>query len=172
VLRAQDIVVLLKLAGRPGDWTLRSLAAETGLARNGIHRSLQRLDEAGLYDIARRRANASQAQEFLVHGARYLFPPELGGETRGIETAWAAEPLASRLAPQSDLPPVWPHPHARQRGIALKPLHEAVPDAASRDEALRERLALVDALRLGDARLRGLAAELLAERLIPAPPDP
>lgn len=31
----------------------------------------------------RRRANISQAEEFLIHAVKYLFPPELGGETRG-----------------------------------------------------------------------------------------
>jgi len=44
-------------------------------------------------------------------------------------------------------------------------LHEAVPEAARRDPQLGERLALVDALRLGDARTRGVAAELLSKRL-------
>jgi hypothetical protein len=51
------------------------------------------------------------------------------------------------------------------RGLALRPLHEAVPEAARRDPQLGERLTLVDALRIGDARTRGVAAELLSERL-------
>jgi hypothetical protein len=165
VLNGQDVVVLLKLAGQPGDWTVRSLEAEVGLARAGIHRSLQRLAAAGLYDLDRRRANITQAEEFLVHAVKYLFPPKLGGETRGVPTAWAAEPLAGELAPPSDLPPVWPDPKGRQRGIALAPLHAAVPEIARRDPALGERLALVDALRMGDARVRGLAADVLSRRL-------
>jgi len=55
------------------------------------------------------------------------------------------------------------------RGIALEPLHESAPEIARRDPALAERLALVDALRLGDARVRGLAADLLRARLAPTP---
>jgi len=118
VLNGQDIVVLLKLASRDDDWTVRSLEAEIGIPRAGVHRSVQRLSAAGLYDLERRRTNRSQAEEFLVHAVKYLFPPELNGETRGIPTAWAAQPLADQLAPQSDLPPVWPDPQGRQRGIA------------------------------------------------------
>lgn len=169
MLNGQAMVVLLKVAGKPADWTVRSLEAETGLARAGIHRSLQRLSAAGLYDAPRRRANLTQAEEFLVHGVKYLFPPTLGGETRGIPTAWAAAPLAEQLAPSSELPPVWPDPKGKQRGIALEPLHRAAAEIARRDPALAERLALVDALRLGDARTRRLAAELLHKRLTNAP---
>jgi hypothetical protein len=45
-----------------------------------------------------------------------------------------------------------------------------VPEIARRDPALGERLALLDALRTDDARVRGLAADLLSERL--ANPSP
>jgi len=170
VLNGQDIVVLLKLADDQGkNWTVRSLEADLGVARAGVHRSLQRLSAAGLYDLERRRTNLSQAEEFLVHGVKYLFPPQLSGETRGTPTAWAAPPLMDELAPQDDLPPVWPDAQGGQRGIALAPLHAAVPELARRDPDLGERLALVDALRMGDARVRGLAAKLLGQRLGRAP---
>lgn len=160
--------MLLKLAGKDEDWTMRSLEAEIGVPRAGVHRSLQRLSAAGLYDLDGRRTNRSQAEEFLVHAVKYLFPPEWGGETRGIPTAWAAQPLASELAPQSDLPPVWPDPHGRQRGIALTPLHPAVPQLVRRDPELAERVALIDAIRTGDARIRSLATKLLRRRLAQA----
>jgi hypothetical protein len=165
VLNGQDIVVLLKLAGQDQDWTVRSLEAELGIPRAGGHRSLQRLSGAGLYDLDRRRTNLSQAEEFLVHAVKYLFPPEMSGETRGVPTAWAAPPLADQLAPSSDLPPVWPEPRGRQRGIAMTSLHPAVPELSRRDPELAERLALIDAIRMGDARVRGLATKLLGQRL-------
>lgn len=157
--------MLLKLAGHGKDWTVRSLEAELGIPRAGVHRSIQRLSAAGLYDVDRRRTNLSQAEEFLVHAVKYLFPIELSGETRGVLTAWGAPPLSGELAPQSDLPPVWPDPHGRQRGIALAPLHPAVPGLARRDPDLGERLALIDAIRMGDARVRSLATKLLSQRL-------
>ncbi len=70
---------------------------------------------AGPYDLDRRRTNLSQTEESLVHAVKYLFPPEFSGEARGIPTAWAARPLSDEIAPQSDLTPVWPDPHAHQR---------------------------------------------------------
>lgn len=165
MLNGQDVVVLLKLAGHGEEWTVRSLESQLGISHAGVHRSLQRLSAAGLYDLGRRRANISQAEEFLVHAVKYLFPPELNGETRGVPTAWAAAPLAGELAPQSDLPPVWPDPHGRERGIAVIPLHPAVPGLAQRDPELGERLALIDGIRMGDARVRSLAVTHLSHRL-------
>jgi hypothetical protein len=165
MLKGEDVVVLLKLAGGPADWTVRSLESEIGIPRSVIHRSIRRLADARLLDAASRRINVAHAEEFLIHGAKYVFPAVLGGETRGIPTAWAAPPLAARLAPLSDLPPVWPDPRGETRGIALEPLHDSAAEIARRDPALAGRLALIDAIRLGDARIRGLAAKLLHERL-------
>ena len=165
MLKGEDVVVLLKLAGEPADWTVRSLESEIGIPRSVIHRSIRRLADAGLLDAASRRVNVAQGEEFLVHGVKYVFPAVLAGETRGIPTAWAAPPLAEQLAPSNDLPPVWPDPRGEIRGIALEPLHDSAREIARRDPALAERLALIDAIRLGDARIRGLAARLLHERL-------
>jgi hypothetical protein len=92
------------------------------------------------------------------------------GETRGVPTAWATEPLIGRLAsPPGELPPVWPDARGTARGLALLPIHDTAPAAARLNPVMAERLALVDALRLGDARVRGLAAELLTQRLEPLP---
>ena len=164
MLKGEDVVVLLKLV-EPAEWTLRSLEADVGIPRSVIHRSIGRLAAAGLIDAASRRVNVSQAEEFLIHAVKYVFPPVVGGETRGIPTAWAAPPLAAALAPASDLPLVWPDPMGELRGIALEPLHACAPEIARHAPALAERLTLVDALRLGDVRVRELAARLLHERL-------
>lgn len=165
MLKGEDIVVLLKLANGPADWTVRSLEEQTGVARSVVQRSTVRLAQAGLLDPERRQVNLARAEEFLVHGVKYLFPPVLGGETRGIPTGWAAPPLDAVLAQAGDLPPVWPAAKGRVRGIALQPLHDSAPEIARRDPPLAEGLALIDGLRLGDARVRGLAVKLLGERL-------
>jgi hypothetical protein len=165
MLKGQDAVLLLKLARPPFGWTVRSLADELGMPHAGVHRSIARLTDAGLLDAGRKRVNLSRAEEFLVHAVPYVFPPVHGGQTRGIRTAWAAAPLAEHLAPTDEVPPVWPSARGEDRGIALEPLHDAVPDIALHDQVLGEDLALVDALRLGDARVRGLAADLLRDRL-------
>lgn len=165
MLKGQDIVVLLWLLGEPGSAPVREIAEGVGFDVGGTHRALRRLAEAGLYAPGRRRVPRAPAEEFLLHGLRYVFPPQRGTETRGVPTAWAAAPLDTRLATTSELPPVWPHPSGKVRGIALEPLHPIAPDAALRDHALYERLALTDALRAGNTRARAIAGELLAERL-------
>lgn len=165
MIKGQDVVLLLRLAGGPPPASVREIADSVGYDAGGTHRALQRLREAGLYAPDDRRVPLAAAEEFLVHGVKYVFPARRGSETRGVPTAWAAGPLASRLAPLYELPPVWPHPTGKTRGITLEPLHPIVPEAALHDQALWELLALVDALRAGDARARGLAQDLLVERL-------
>jgi hypothetical protein len=165
VLRGQDIVVLLALASGGSPQSERALAAELGYNQPEVHRARARLARAGLYDKDRERVLGSQAEEFLIHGLKYLEPPEWAGEARGVPTAWAAVPLRDQLAPASELPPVWPDPDGDTRGLALKPLHPIVPSLARRWPALGELLALVDGIRVGDARTRRLAESLLRERL-------
>jgi hypothetical protein len=168
VLKGEDIVLLLKLVDAPAHWTVRTLADETTIPRSGVHRAIKRLSAAGLFDEHHRRVNISQSEEFLLHGLRYVFPAQLGGPTPGVPTAWAAEPLVSHLvSPPDELPPVWPYVLGEHRGLALAPLHGSAIEASRNDPALGERLALVDALRIGGPRVRGVAAELLSARLAP-----
>jgi DNA-binding transcriptional MocR family regulator len=164
VLKGQDVVVLLRLIGDPEVRSTQQLADATGLSLATTHRALHRLADAGLYDRRRRRVPEAAVEEFLVHAVKYLFPPVRGSETRGVPAAWAAPPLSTEIA-DDGLPPVWPHPSGGHRGIALEPLHPAVPDLALSDEDLGRRLALVDAIRAGDARIRRLAEEALVANL-------
>ena len=130
-----------------------------------IQRSLVRLEQAGLLEEGRQRVSVGRAEELLVHGVKYVFPPVRGGEARGVPTAWAAPPLQDRLADSGELPPVWPDAMGNVHGIGLEPLHDSAPEISRRDPALMELLALTDGIRLGDARVRGLSEELLRARL-------
>lgn len=166
MLRPYDILVLLKLARIGGlPWTYDSVAHELGLSASAVHRSVDRAVESGLFNRNRREVERASLQELLIHGVRYFFPPEWGGEARGLPTAWAAAPLSEQLAHSGDNPPVWPIPGGKVRGIALVPLDPRVPDAVLHDEPLHELLALVDAIRIGAARERNLAAKELGARL-------
>ncbi len=166
LLKGEDIVLLLKLTHLSPSWTIRTLEQETTIPRSVVQRSLKRLWQAGLFDRRRRTPNVSQTEEFLVHGLKYVFPGSVNGESRGFPTAWGAKPLADKLvAPSNDVPPVWPSAQGDTRGLALEPLHASVVQASKRDPVLREQLTLVDAIRIGDPRIRGLAADLLRDRL-------
>jgi DNA-binding Lrp family transcriptional regulator len=164
-MKPRDLFVLLKLSEDLPSWTFDSVAHELNLSSSSVHRSVQRVAEAGLFDSRRREVNYPAFREFLVHGARYVFPPRWGGEARGLPTAWAAPPIADQVASSGENVPVWADPEGKVRGIALEPLDPAVPDAARRDKALWELLALFDSIRVGATRERSLAGDELNKRL-------
>jgi DNA-binding MarR family transcriptional regulator len=165
MLKAQDIVVLMKLVGQSPGWTFEQIAHELGLSQSSVHRSLKRAQSAGLYNSKRKEVNRSELLEFLIHGARFVFPVKREGEARGIPTAWAAPPLSKQLSSARENVPVWPYARGKARGIALEPLHQVVPEATRKDRQLAELLALFDAIRIGNARERNLASKELGKRL-------
>jgi hypothetical protein len=188
-LRPQDVLVGLKLATNPGRrWTFADLGLHLGLSASESHAALQRLGAAMLVDVEERRPRIAGLLEFLEHGIRYVFVSSLGAVTRGFPTAHSAPPLSGAMAvPENplfravrnaadtptdedvvsanDLPVVWPHQDGTARGHGLEPIYPSAVDAALRDPALYEALALVDALRVGRARERKIAAELLRKRI-------
>ena len=165
MLKGQDMLVLAALLERQEPpATLKTIASETQLPLSVVHRSIKALQRAQLIDGSR-HLQPAQVDEFCGHALRYLFPPQMGGEARGVPTAWSAAPLRDQLAPSDSAPLVWAHPLGEVRGIELEPLHPAIPEAARQSPRLGELLALLDALRLGDARVRALAREQLRLRL-------
>ena len=163
-LLPQDAVVVLAVALHPEQSTLAQLAADLGLSGSQVHYAVERARVAGLLVQSVLRANVPNALEFLIHGLRYVFPAELGPIVRGVPTAHCAPVLREAVSPGEHLY-VWPHPHGKHRGIEVKPLHKCVPAAALRDHALYDALACVEALRVGAARERKIAAHKLKELL-------
>ena len=165
-LKPQDIVILLKLVTigeRP--WSFSSLANELGMSPSEVHGGIGRATTARLFDPHRRVPIIRALLELLVHGVKYIFPPEKGELTRGLPTSYAAPPLDSLLVQSDEPPPVWPTPEGKVRGFQFSPLYRSVPKAVANDQALYELLALVDAIRDGRARERELAVNELTKRL-------
>ena len=169
VLRPQDLVVLLRLALERGPApTYAALANELGMTASEVHGAVERA-------VAAQLAHKEQGGKatvifaalrlFVQHGARYCFPVTRGSLTRGVPTGYAAAPLNASIRPGTDPVPVWPHKSGTVRGVAFHPLYPSVPEAAGRNAALYELLALFDAIRGGSARERGLAVDLLDKRL-------
>ena len=167
-LKPQDLMVLLKLVSLGKNTaTYGELAEALGMSSSEVHASVGRAKAARLINMEDDQPVIVRAalKEFLLHGAKYAFPATLGSTTRGVPTAYAAPPLASRITQPNELPPVWPDPHGEQRGTSFHPLYPTVPAAAKRDRLLYELLALFDALRGGAARERQIASQLLSEHL-------
>ncbi len=161
VLKGQDLLVLLKIAKRPGDWTYQSLASDLAMSASEVHASLKRSETCRLFDSHTRKVRVHALCQLIEFGVPYFFPAERMARTRGIPTAHSAEPLSSKLIADPEDVVVWPDPDGSMIGEAVAPLYRSAPTAAKRDKGLHFRLALVDALRIGKARDRKLAREAL-----------
>jgi hypothetical protein len=167
-LKPQDVYVVLKLVSaglRRAPYA--QLALDLGMSPSEVHACVKRSQASHLLHGAssQYRPNVAALEEFLVHGLRYVFPAERGELTRGLPTSYAAEPLRSLIAANSDPIPVWPYEEGSQRGVALAPLHRSAPLAALRDPCFYGYLALADALRDGRTRERKIAETELHRRL-------
>lgn len=174
-LKPQDLLVVLALLCRADKAdnvkavtnTYVDLGHMTGLAPSAVHSALKRATLSRLVMLQDKRPLVlkTAVREFLLHGAKYAFPPVWGTLTRGVPTAYASAPLNTVIAPSSDPPPVWPHAKGTVRGLSLAPLYPSVPAAALAEPRLYALLALFDALRIGQAREREAAQKFLNELL-------
>ena len=167
-LKPQDVVVLAKLISYEGRRpSIAQVGVDLALSSSEVHAALKRLAASRLIsnDLEEGRPLLAAVEEFLVHGVKYAFPAKRGEVTRGMLTSYAAPPLSVEIAGGSELPPVWPWPDGKHRGITLEPLYKTVPLGAQRDPFLYEILALLDALRDGRAREKRIAEKKLISRL-------
>ncbi len=168
VLKPQDLLFLLKLVAIDGRaWSYSELALELGMSPAEVHAAGKRSVAAQL--ASRRNGiivpDIRSLDEFVRHGARYVFMPETGEITRGMPTLHAAPPLSEHLDSSSEPPPVWPDENGEMRGMAFAPLYRSAPSAAQQDKNLYELLVLLDGIRGGRARERALSIQEMKRRL-------
>ena len=182
-MRPQDVLILLKISafynkfglvdlGQLGKGRVLSkqgplkkgIALQLNISSSEVTESLARSAFAGLYDPVRKKVMARALFDFLQYGLKYVFPQQPGALVRGIPTAHSAKPLVDLV--QSNEPYVWPSADGTHRGQAIEPLYPTVVQAVSNDQLLYEMLALVDAIRVGNAREVNLAVNELSKRLL------
>ena len=160
-LRPFDIAVALRLVLVPED-RYEPLAIALATSTSAVHRSVARLQHAGICGPGSRTVAEPALHEFLVHGARYAFPAVHGPERVGLPTAGAHPDLATVFgADEAVRTLVWPMEGGAVRGETLVPLFNGLTKVVTRDARLHRMLACVDGIRVGTARQRGAAAELL-----------
>ena len=180
-LLPQDVVVALKLVATfPDVWTYAKLGEGLSMSASQVFRSIDRAEVAGLLQaspltpppsLATREhvrpfyPHRNNLKEFLVHGAKYVFPVRRGGLVRGIPTAHAGPPMNQHVTQDFEPPPVWPWAEGSVRGTEFSPLYKNVPIASQRDPKLYELLVLVDAIRGGRAREQEIAVRELTSRI-------
>jgi hypothetical protein len=167
-LKPQDLAMAFKLVSLAGQRpSYIELARAMHMSQFEAHACIARLTSARLVtEVNGVPALVMPAfRPLVLQGAAYFFPAVRGEITVGFPTAYGVEPLKSKVLFSDELPPVWPHPDGPVRGSTLLPLYPKLPLAAQADPALYELLGLFDALRIGQARERELARDLLKERL-------
>lgn len=150
--RPFDLVVALRLTKPSG--TLAAVGEELAASASQIHASLRRLELAGLLRPDSRATNARALLEFLTGGVRFAFPAQRGTLRDGIPTAYSAAPLNATVDAIDVV--VWPAPgHPRAvRGFSVTPLFRRAPLLVDRSPETYRALTIVDALRLGDPKVR------------------
>ncbi|QTO56416.1 hypothetical protein J8I88_18225 (plasmid) [Duffyella gerundensis] len=152
-------------AWRESLYTVRSLENSTGIGKTQIGDSLRRCIDIGLAKKDRKygvpRANRKSLLEFFIYGLKYVFPARMAEMTRGIATSFSAPVLSTTLYSAGDLIPVWPDERSKSKGLKVQPLFHTVPFAVKKDKDLYAMLALTDAIRLGNPREAGVAADML-----------
>lgn len=157
-------MIKLALLG-PESWTYEGVAHDLGMSSSIVHRSVKRSTQARLFDSIRKRPRRAALEEFLVHGVKYAFPPDIGSVTRGVPTAHGAPALQIHFMQSDDDLYVWPHAEGEVRGMSLSPLFKSVPRIVQPDDSLYRALALLDAIRIGRAREQKMAGEMLTTML-------
>ena len=167
-LKSQDVLFLLKLVSiKNNDWSFNKVAIELGMSPSEVHAASKRAIKAKLASKKEGKIKPiiRNLLEFLITGIQYVFVPERSGLNRGMPTAHAVEPLLSHFIPNNEPPPVWPDAEGEVRGESFSPLYKSAPYAAKNDYELYQLLALVDAIRGGQAREREIAKKELKIRL-------
>ena len=163
MLKPQDLLILLKLLSwQRSDWSYAELAKSLHMSVSEVHAGVQRAISAKLFNVHTKRPIKKALKELLIHGVKYVYPPQRGEPTRGIFTAHAAPPLKALITQSPhELGPVWPYPKGNDQGYEFTPLFKSVPQAVQQDETLYSLLALIDAIRDGKAREQSLAIDEL-----------
>ena len=167
-LKPKDLVVLLTiLVWEEEKWTYAELGEELNLSSSQIQYALERLDHSHLFDKSERYLRPYEIAEFVSHGVRYAFATRPGPLQRGTPAAMSA-PVGNKLFVSSGRGPgyVWPNPKGEIRGQAIEPLYDDVPMLVERRPELYDWLALIDIIRIGSARERGVAAEEFSNRIL------
>lgn len=153
-LHPLDLVVAIRLL--EGDATFQRLADALAVSVSQTFHAVRRLEAAQLLRGDGRRVNRSALAEFLLHGARYAFPPVVGALTTGVPTVHRAPVLADE---EEGPAYVWPASTGEATGQALEPLYPAATALRERAPTTYRLLTLFDALRVGRTRDRRFAAE-------------
>lgn len=166
-IKAYDVGMLLLLTMKPFT-SYQDLARDMGMSTSTVNGAVSRALASKLVTIQGGAPTVlrSQLLEFLIHGAKYMFPIELSLErTKGLAT------LAGYFGYPTRFTYVWPCPGGPSTGYAATPLFPSAAWIAQKFPPMRTLLVLVDMLRAGDGPTQGQwtdwAEKELHARIVP-----
>lgn len=169
MLRPQDILISCKLfVLGEAEWPLRKLAGSLSISTGEVHAALERGKASGVLGTPRGKLNVGKKKffELVSVAVPQVYYAVRGSVEMGVPTAMHAEPLKGVFSRDGrPIPLIWPSELGTVKGESLFPLYSTVPRAVQHDPALHRLLALIDVVRVGDAKDRKLATDLL-ERMI------
>lgn len=160
-MRPHDVVVLLKILSLEENWMNKDLADTLFISESEISESLNRSKIARLISNDKRRVYKVAFFEMIVHGLKYFFPVQVGARAVGITTGHSSPILKDHFIFEEKDQYVWATQYGQIEGYAIKPFYPNQPVAALHDQLLYDKLALIDAIRVGRTRERNKAVELL-----------
>jgi hypothetical protein len=101
--------------------------------------------------------------DFVINGLKVVFPQRPGAIVRGVPTAHAAPFFQNKFYSEEQY--VWPSGKGKVRGQAIIPLYKTVTSAIENDQFLYQLLALADIIRVGRAREKEMAIEMMEQHL-------
>jgi len=157
-MRPHDVVILLKILSMEEGWLSKDLSSSLFISGSEISESLNRSMIGKLLSPNKRTVYKNSLFDFVVQGLKYVFPAEPGGMSTGVATGHSAPILKDFFIFDDNY--VWPSAQGKTKGFSIQPLYPNQPLAASADQELYDKLALLDAIRVGRTRERNKAVEL------------
>jgi hypothetical protein len=148
----------------------RELSSLIGVSVGEISKAIKRLEASKLLILTNGgvMVNKNNLAEWIIHGAKYIFPEVKAGFGRGMPTAWNCKFISSDIVPpQPGL--AWKSGFPDQDDIQaelIMPVHSSVPLAASRDPIVHKAFSLLDILRTGSPRESNVAKDLLSQLIM------
>lgn len=165
-MRPQDILVLLTIALKNDQaWRNIDISRKLNLSQSEVSESIYRSVVAGLIDI-NKKLQKNNLVDFIIYGLKYVFPVIPSGIQRGVPTAHSAKPLNHIILSSDNSTLVWPYAEGNTQGQGIQPLYPTVPEIALADKQLYELLALIDSIRIGNAREHNTAVVEVKRRLL------
>jgi hypothetical protein len=162
-LQPQDIVVAVYLAAEDEAWTFQHLSKVMGISPSQVHLAWGRLQNSELVDPEFKRPFRKNLLEFLCHGVKYCFPVVQRGIGSGIVTGLSHPRLKKAIKASTDIKYVWEVPNVKATGVIVEPIHKSVVNVARASAKSYEIFAVLDSIRLGKARERETATDIMRE---------